>query len=172
MVATLPLLVAALVAAPDWEPDYGPTVSRHAARYGVPRELVFAVIWTESRFRRRAVSRARAMGLMQVKLGTGRGVLKRPRLSAEQLKDPDTNIHAGVKYLAFLWKRWSARGHVDWPLVLASYNAGPGCIDRRAKKGRGPPAGALRYVEAVELELYVRFGLKLSEVGPVRAPSR
>ena len=85
-----------------------------ATRYGVPEELVTAVIAVESEFNPRAVSRRGATGLMQLMPATAAtfGVLD--RLDAPQ------NIDGGVRHLRALMDRFAN----NLPLVLAAYNAG------------------------------------------------
>ena len=72
-------------------------VSKHAAAYGVPEDLVRRVIKRESRGNPRAVSRGN-FGLMQIKLATARSMGYQG--SAAGLLDADTNMTYAVKYLA------------------------------------------------------------------------
>ncbi len=73
-------------------------IARHARENGVPVELVHRVIHEESRYYPRAVGRGGAMGLMQIKYTTARGLGYRG--SAAGLLDPNTNLTWGVRYLA------------------------------------------------------------------------
>jgi len=85
-----------------------------AARYGVPAELVAAVIEAESEFNPRAVSRRGAQGLMQLMPETA------ATLGVNDPFDPRANIEAGVRHLRALMDRFGN----NLPLVLAAYNAG------------------------------------------------
>jgi soluble lytic murein transglycosylase-like protein len=100
-------LVGQTVEARRWADHWADT-------YGLPRELVSAVIETESGWNPRAVSHAGAVGLMQLMPDTA--VMFR----VENRFDIAENIRGGVAYLAWLMSRCGG----DWRLILASYNAG------------------------------------------------
>jgi hypothetical protein len=72
-------------------------IAKHAAANGVPEQLIHRVIKIESRGNARAVH-AGNYGLMQIRLGTARGVGYSG--DAQGLLDPDTNLTYAVKYLA------------------------------------------------------------------------
>jgi soluble lytic murein transglycosylase-like protein len=68
----------------------------------VPEALVHRVIVRESRYRPDLVGRGGTIGLMQIKLATARGLGYTG--DAQGLRDPDTNLAYGVKYLAGAWR--------------------------------------------------------------------
>lgn len=70
----------------------------HAQANGVPLTLVHRVIMRESRYRPHVIGKGGAMGLMQIKTATARGLGYGG--SARGLLDPDTNLKYAVKYLA------------------------------------------------------------------------
>jgi hypothetical protein len=72
-------------------------IAKHAAANGVPEQLIRRVIRIESRGNAGAVH-AGNYGLMQIRLGTARGVGYSG--DAQGLLDPDTNLTYAVKYLA------------------------------------------------------------------------
>jgi hypothetical protein len=72
-------------------------IAKHAAANGVPESLVRRVIQIESRGNPRAVSKGNS-GLMQIRLGTARGMGYRG--NEQGLLDADTNMTYAVKYLA------------------------------------------------------------------------
>jgi hypothetical protein len=72
-------------------------IARHAAANGVPEHLVRRVIRIESGGNAASVYRGN-YGLMQIRLGTARGVGYPGE--AKGLLDPDTNLTYAVKYLA------------------------------------------------------------------------
>jgi hypothetical protein len=109
---------------PDLQPSLNSKFDVHiedaAARHGVSRELVRAIIQVESGFDRLAVSTAGARGLMQLMPATARrfGVLN--RFDARQ------NIFGGTRYLRALLDHY--RGDIS--LTAAAYNAGASCVAR------------------------------------------
>lgn len=77
---------------------YDTIISSQAAANGVPEELVHRVIVRESKYQPHLIGRGGAIGLMQIKLATARGVGYTG--SAEGLRDPETNLTYGIRYLA------------------------------------------------------------------------
>ena len=78
--------------------DYAEMVAMHARANGVPEALVHRVIMRESRYQPGLVGRGGAIGMMQIKLATARALGYSG--DAEGLRDPDTNLKYGVRYLA------------------------------------------------------------------------
>jgi soluble lytic murein transglycosylase-like protein len=73
-------------------------VASHAMANNVPEALVHRVIVRESKYHPALVGRGGTIGLMQIKLATARGLGYTG--TAEGLRDPETNLTYGVKYLA------------------------------------------------------------------------
>jgi soluble lytic murein transglycosylase-like protein len=123
------LLFGALVAATPAharsnQPElYDPIIESH--REHLDPDLIRAVIRAESNWSPKAVSRAGAMGLMQLMPGTAR------LLGVRNAFDPAENIRGGVAYLRAQLERF---GRLD--LALAAYNAGPEAVE---KYGGIPP---------------------------------
>ena len=90
----------------------------YASAFGVPVDLVDAVIQVESGWNPYAVSNKGAVGLMQLMPATAF------RFGVRNRFDIDDNIRGGVAYLAWLIHLF--RG--DLRLVLAAYNAGESVI--------------------------------------------
>ena len=117
---------------------YDELARHYARRYGLDWRLVVSQMFQESRFNPDAKSWAGALGLMQVLPRTGR------ELGLEELRDPETGLHAGVKYLHWLMRRFEPGLPVaerTW-FALAAYNAGIGHV-RDARRlarelGRNP----------------------------------
>lgn len=101
-------------------------VSQIADKYKVDDKLVMALIKQESNFNTSAVSRAGAMGLMQLMPATAKTLGVINPFSAEQ------NIEGGVKHLKNMLDKY--KGNLI--LALAAYNAGGGSVD---KYGGVPP---------------------------------
>jgi soluble lytic murein transglycosylase-like protein len=92
--ATLPFAQAAQAQ----HAEYDALVATHAGANGVPEALVHRVILRESRYQPHLVGRGGTIGLMQIKLATARGLGYTG--DAAGLRDPDTNLTYGVRYLA------------------------------------------------------------------------
>ena len=102
------------------ERDLEPLIRRHSSQHHLHPALIRAVIKAESNFDPRAVSRAGAVGLMQLMPQTA------VRLDVRDLYDPEENVAGGTKYLRQLLDRF----HGDLPLALAAYNAGESVVER------------------------------------------
>ncbi|WP_342131732.1 lytic transglycosylase domain-containing protein [Hydrogenophaga sp. OTU3427] len=110
-----------------------PAMEQAATHFGVDHALVTAVMAAESAFNAQAVSPKGAIGLMQVMPATAKrfGVTARPGQSVErQLRDPETNIRAGTRYLAHLIQLFE--GQLE--LAVAAYNAGEGAVMRAGNR--------------------------------------
>jgi soluble lytic murein transglycosylase-like protein len=104
----------------DFGIRYAALIHAAAQKHGVNEKLIAHVIAAESNFDPKAVSRKKALGLMQLLQKTA------ARYSISNVFDPSENIDAGTHYLKDLLDRY--RGSV--PLALAAYNAGPEMVDR------------------------------------------
>ena len=103
--------------------DYSEYVEKYSDEYSVPQSLVYAVIRTESSFKKDAVSRAGAVGLMQITPDTFSWLSRIMEIEEkpELIDDPETNIKYGVYYLRYLYERY---GSYSWETACAGYNAG------------------------------------------------
>ena len=102
----LPNLALAAFAAMALSPEanaqsraqYESMVATHASANNVPEALVHRVIVRESKYHPHLVGRGGTIGLMQIKLPTARGMGYTG--DAAGLRDPNTNLAWGTKYLA------------------------------------------------------------------------
>ncbi len=78
-------------------------IAKHAAANGVPFKLADAVVRIESTYKPHVSSSAGAMGLMQIKPATARGVGFNG--AAGDLYGAETNIRFGMKYLAQVYRQ-------------------------------------------------------------------
>lgn len=112
-------------------------ITEASQKHGVSFPLLKAVIKVESDFNPRAVSRAGALGLMQIMPENAKAFRMRDPF------DPRENILTGTKYFRGLLERFNGKLH----LALAAYNAGPTVVDRY---NRVPPIKETEdYVERV-----------------------
>ncbi len=100
-------------------PSIAMAAAAAAARHGLSPDLVDVVARQESGYRTDAVSRAGAIGVMQLMPATARALGVDPH-------DPIANIEGGAHYLRTLLDRFG--GRID--LTLAAYNAGPAAVER------------------------------------------
>ena len=108
--------------------EYAEYVEIYAEAYGVPEELVYAVIRTESDFDSGAVSPVGAVGLMQLMPSTFEWLTNDmlfEHLESGMLYDPETNVKYGTYCLSYLYDRYG-----DWDLAIAAYNGGLGNVDK------------------------------------------
>jgi hypothetical protein len=96
-------------------------VDQGADRFGIERALAHSLVSAESNYNPHAVSRAGAVGLMQMMPATAAdyGVTR-----AEDLFDPATNVRVGMRHLARLIRQYGIGK------AVMAYNAGEGALDR------------------------------------------
>ncbi len=126
------------------EGELEPLITRYSRQHRLHPALIRAVIKAESDFDAMAVSRAGAVGLMQLMPQTA------VRMDVRDLYDPDQNIGGGTKYLRQLLDRF----HGDLPLALAAYNAGENLVDRYRAL---PPIDETRHYVRKVLRYYRTF---------------
>ncbi|HEY7699504.1 MAG TPA: transporter substrate-binding domain-containing protein, partial [Vicinamibacteria bacterium] len=101
---------------------YDEIFKKHSERYGLDWRLMAAQAYQESQFDPKAQSWAGAQGLFQILPSTGL------ELGFEDLSDPDSGIHAGVRYMHQILERIEPQIPLKHRLrfALAAYNAGFG----------------------------------------------
>ncbi|NPA71373.1 MAG: transporter substrate-binding domain-containing protein [Gammaproteobacteria bacterium] len=112
---------------------------KYAEFYDFDWFLIASLAYQESRFRQNLRSSANAYGIMQIKPSTARS----KHVNIPNIKDLESNIHAGVRYLAFIRDfyfdkpEYSEEDKINFS--LAAYNAGPGRIRglQRKAEARG-----------------------------------
>ncbi len=119
---------------------YAGHVADAARRFGIPEAWIWAVMRVESGGNSRAVSRAGAMGLMQIMPATWSGLRARYGLGSDPF-DVRDNIMAGAAYLREMHDRYG-----NASAMLAAYNAGPGRYDDYVSRGRPLPAETVGYL--------------------------
>jgi hypothetical protein len=139
------LLVAAVAALPcqaaqaQQRAQYEKLVATHAKANLVPAALVHRVIVRESRYQADLVGRGGTIGLMQIKLPTARSLGYGG--DAEGLRDPDTNLRYGVRYLAGAWR--AANGDHDRAMHLYASGYYETARQQRLERERAKQAAAV-----------------------------
>ena len=95
-----------------------PLIRQQAREFKVDPALVMAVIHAESAYDKNAVSKAGAVGLMQLMPATAKRFGVHNRTNAAQ------NVKGGVKYLRYLLEMFQ----FNLKLALAAYNAGESAV--------------------------------------------
>lgn len=111
--------------------DYREYVEAYAQEYDLDPWLIFAVIREESSFKADAVSRAGAMGLMQLMPKTAAWIIEQAGFEMSDILEPTHNIRLGCWYIDWL------RDYYDGDLIaaLAAYNAGMSNVNQWLAKG-------------------------------------
>ena len=119
--ADLPIWRAAYPAA------YAEPIAKASKANAIPPALIHGFIRKESAYAPDAVSAAHAKGLMQLIPRTARSIraARGLGLGDVDLHDPKTNIEFGAWYVGALAKRYGGQ----LPIVMATFNAGPGAYD-------------------------------------------
>lgn len=115
--------------------------------------LIKAVIAVESAGNARAMSSKKAKGLMQLIDSTA------TEMGVNDVWNPQDNINGGSKYLKQMMDRFGG----DAKLALASYNAGPGAVEKH--RGIPPYTETRNYVNRVlkYFELFEQQGVMSDE---------
>ncbi|MDF2859012.1 MAG: lytic transglycosylase [Neobacillus sp.] len=106
---------------------YFDTIQKYAEEYHLKPELVCAVIHTESKFNKEAISPKGASGLMQITESTATWLaeeLGMTDFAYDQVFDQEVNIRLGCYYLNRLENQY---GNMN--VALCAYNAGSGNVN-------------------------------------------
>jgi len=117
----------------NWYPEaFGEFVELYAKQSGVDPRLAYSIMREESRFQVDVVSKADAIGLMQIIPPTARHLANELAISdfdVRSLYQPEINIKLGVKYLSDLSEMFEG----NKIYVIPSYNAGEDAVGRWVK---------------------------------------
>ncbi len=122
----------------DWIQDglrrsvrYLPMIQDVFRAEGLPLDLAYVPL-IESAFKPNAVSRAKAKGVWQFMQSTAREHGLTQNWYIDERSDPEKATSAAAKYLKSLYTLFNG----DWHLALASYNGGPGRIQKAISRSR------------------------------------
>ena len=108
--------------------QYMPMIQSVFKDAGLPLDLAYVPL-VESAFKPTALSRASARGVWQFMRGTGKENGLKHDWFIDERADPEKATRAAAKYLKALYRTFD-----DWHLALASYNGGPGRVQRAVKR--------------------------------------
>jgi peptidoglycan lytic transglycosylase D len=110
---------------------YLPMIQNVFRAEGLPLDLAYVPL-VESAFKPNALSRVKAKGVWQFMAGTAAENGLRRDWYIDERSDPEKATVAAAKYLKTLSKIFDG----DWHLALASYNGGPGRLQRAMNRTR------------------------------------
>jgi membrane-bound lytic murein transglycosylase D len=108
--------------------QYLPMIQSVFRAEGLPLDLAYVPL-IESAFKPTALSRAKAKGVWQFMSGTGLENGLKQDWYLDERSNPEKATVAAAKYFKSLYKMFG-----DWHLAMASYNGGPGRVQRAMKK--------------------------------------
>ncbi len=114
-----------------WSKYYFPMFEEALDRANMPLELKYLAV-IESALNPMATSPVGAAGMWQFMAPTGRMYGLRTTAIYDERRDVQKSTEAAIKYL-----RNSYRIYGDWLLVIASYNCGPGNVNKAIRKAGG-----------------------------------
>lgn len=129
--------------------DYAAFVAEAAQRFGLAQDWIWTVMRVESAGHPHVVSRAGAIGLMQLMPITWASLASRHGLGSDPF-DIRANILAGAAYLRAMLDRYG-----DLSTALAAYNAGPARVDGWRAGTQSLPAETVAYVARIAPALQV-----------------
>ena len=151
-----------------WHPRaYRELVEREAARRHLDPTHMWALMYTESRFRRHVVSPVGARGALQIMPWTGRQLEEMlgefdGTFNADKLFEIETNSRLSALYVSELMHKF----HGQAPMAYGSYNGGPSNVARWLRaKSKGPtPLELDDFVEEIPFRETYKYVRRVMEV--------
>lgn len=110
---------------------YMPIFEQALEKEGLPLELKYLPV-IESALRPDATSRVGAAGLWQFMVATGKLMGLEVNSLVDERRDPYRSSEAAARYLKQMYEIYH-----DWHLVIASYNCGPGNVNKAIRRAGG-----------------------------------
>jgi len=142
---------------------YWSDLRKYSSQNSLDPYLVASLIRQESEFNPNAVSRANAVGLMQLLPKVGKGVAKQEKIrhfSTQQLFSPTVNMQLGTRYFRAMVDKFGA-----FEYALAAYNAGSDRVDDWLAQGKyRDPQEFVESIPFTETREYVQAILRNTSV--------
>lgn len=110
--------------------EYKEQIIKYSQNNNLDPYLILAIINTESKFNKDAVSNMKAKGLMQITKPTAEEINtmthSTEQINDETIYDVDVNLEIGCYYLASLIERYNG----NYYLAICAYNAGIGNVNK------------------------------------------
>ncbi|MBC8069370.1 MAG: lytic transglycosylase domain-containing protein, partial [Deltaproteobacteria bacterium] len=148
---------------------FRPAVEREARLRKIDPKHMWALMYTESRFRPHVVSPVGARGALQIMPWTAHQLAERLGetdsghfFDTDRLFDIDTNAHLSAYYVAELLHKF----HGQAPMAYASYNGGPSNVARwLAAKSQGPaPLELDAFIEEIPFSESYKYTKRVMEI--------
>ena len=149
---------------------YMPIFEEALEREGLPLELKYLPV-IESALNPKAYSRVGAAGLWQFMPRTAKGIGLEVNSLVDERLDPYRSSLMAAKYLKELYSTYQ-----DWNLAIASYNCGPGNVNKAIRRAGGAtdfwaiypflPAETRGYVPAFIAANYIMTYYQLHDINP------
>ena len=160
--------------------QYLPMIQSIFRAEGLPMDLAYVPL-VESAFKPTALSRAKARGIWQFMRGTALENGLTHDWYIDERAEPEKATRAAAKYLGTLNEMFDG----DWHLALASYNGGPGRVQRAMKRSgrkdfwqlsassRYLPRETRDYVPLILAAIVIarnpaQYGMNIEPVEPIR----
>jgi len=133
----LPIIVivlAALFVQSEWlgrwiyPISYAEEIRNSASEYQLDPLLIAAIIRVESNYKHDAISHKGAVGIMQIMPETAGWILEREDFGELTVEDVGMDAQSGIRMGSWYVKELDRQFDGSLPLILASYNAGPGKV--------------------------------------------
>lgn len=130
---------------------YNEIIESAAKEYNVDPYLIYSVIKKESNFKKDAISRSNAKGLMQIMDSTADDVARNINTIPNKeynIYDEYNNIYIGTKYIAELIRIYEG----NMFLAITAYNAGMGNVNKWIKEDVSYYDNISKVVEIIKFE--------------------
>ncbi|MEG2813549.1 MAG: lytic transglycosylase domain-containing protein [Oscillospiraceae bacterium] len=146
-----------------YQQEYVNIIEKYAKEYKVDKNLIFAIVNTESDFKEDAVSKVGARGLMQLMPKTFDWVktkLKDKTTTYDDMFDPEKNVKFGAYLICILLEEFD-----DNEAAIAAYHAGRGAVNKWLNDERySDNKKNLKKIPISDTEHYVRKVMKSYEM--------